>query len=132
MYFNQYYIQTSYSKSQIVEKLKTLTYSDKIFNGEINDDTFFITQVIKGRNSFIPKIYGQIISGYKNVIIIKMRLHYIIILIIVCFTLLVTWFQLKKFEIGGIFILLFIYGITLYFYLEECKKVKKIFEENFG
>lgn len=142
MYFNKYNIQTNYSKSQIVEKLKTLTYSDKIplfrfnftekvFHGKINDDTFSIAQVIKGRNSFIPKINGQIISGNKNVIIIKMRLHYITILIIAFFTLLITWYQLKNFEIGGVIFLLLIYGMTLYFYINECKKVKNIFEENF-
>ena len=142
MYFNKYKLDTNLSKYEIVERLNKITntgniplfkinFTEKVFHGKINGETFSVSQAIKGRNSFIPIINGEIISGDKNEIILKMRLQYISILIIILFTTLITWSLLKDFYFGSLFFLLFIYGMTIYFYLNECRNVKKIFDENF-
>lgn len=142
MYFNKFTIETDYSKSEIVEKLKTITYTDKIpwfryinteklFYGKINGEKFSITQVIKGRNSFTPIITGQVISGDRNLIVLKMRLPFIVLIVIAWFTFLITWAQLKNLDFGVVIFLVFLYGMTLYFYIDECNKVKKIFEDEF-
>ena len=142
MYFNRLEIETALTKNEIIDRLNGLTYTsklpffksnftDKIFHGQISSDSFQISQVIKGRNSFVPFIQGEILGEGQNKIVLKMRLHFIVILFIVFLTTLIIWSQIKDFYIGGCIFLVFLYGLTIYSYIVECKKVGQIFTDNF-
>lgn len=85
-------INTSLTKDEVITKLNEvvepykagyLPYhdgGDKPYEGEVTNDTFKINRIIKYRNSFIPKISGQVFSEEKGTgIKIKMRLNMAVI-----------------------------------------------------
>jgi hypothetical protein len=142
LYFTKLELTTKLSTTEILEKLNVLTFTsrlpffkfnftDKLFYGHISKDSFSISQVIKGKNSFVPIIHGKIIGERQNKIVLKMRLHFVAIILIVFITTFIIWFQLKKFDVVGFLFLVVLYVMTVYNYIIESKKVKQIFIDNF-
>jgi hypothetical protein len=51
--------------------------TDKLFEGEISEESFHLQRIIRGRNSFLPQIYGHIKpceSGAR--VFVTMRIHW--------------------------------------------------------
>ena len=144
MYFNKFEIETINTKAQNLETLKKIVfigkiptfpfkfdYDKKTFYGKINNSNFEISPVIKGRNSFSPNIKGELIGDIDSKIILKMRLHFSVIVFLLCLTLLILW-NIKYYSIyEDILILTLIYFITFFLYWKECKKAKVNFEKYF-
>lgn len=58
------------------------TCDDKDYFGDIDDDSFSIVRRIRGRNSFLPVILGDITEGDDSTIIsVTMRLHIMIMIV---------------------------------------------------
>jgi len=71
---------------------------EKYFFGRIDNNIFKIHRAIKGRNSVLPFIKGQIISqATGSRIIIRMRLHPVI-LIFCLWILIIDWFNKSSFQ----------------------------------
>lgn len=143
MYFNKLEIETTLSRNEIIDKLNQLTFTsklpyfkfnftDKLFYGKISNDSFIISSVVKGKNSFVPIIIGEIINEGSTKIVLKMRLHYGNIILISFLTSFILFTEYQNFDLARLIFLFAILGMTIYNYKVECKKVKKIFYENFG
>ncbi|WP_000691820.1 hypothetical protein [Leptospira interrogans] len=81
--YEEYSLKSNLTVEEAISKLKANTEPNKlfgsgtkIFHGNINNDTFDICRIISYRNSFLPKIKGNIRSEANSIIIdIKMHLH---------------------------------------------------------
>ena len=75
---------------------------------------------------------GEIIGENNSRILVKMRLHIIVIFFLVFITLLILWSLIKNnLHNGGLIVLPVIYIFFTYQYLKESKKYKKKFESYF-
>lgn len=144
MYFNQFKIETDKTQLENIEILETFVCKDiqplvafhfdfkgKPFFGSISENKFDILPVIEGRNSFVPVLKGEIIGDSKSVIVVKMRLHLLVIVFIVFITLLILLSLLKNIHNGGLYVLSFMYIFVFYMYWKESKKWRKRFESYF-
>lgn len=144
MYFTKFKIETNKKRSENIERLKQIVYTDKLpiifssfdfkgkpFWGTIKDNKFDIIPVIKGRNSFAPVIKGEVCEDDQSVIIVKMRLHLFVIAFIIFITVLILWVARNDMGNDGLIILPPIYLITTFLYLRESKKYKEKFESYF-
>lgn len=144
MYFNKFQIETDKKRSENIDKLKELVCTDKQpiisfnfdfkgkpFFGIVEETKFDIMPVIEGRNSFVPVLKGEIIGDNSSLIVVKMRLHFLVISFILFLTILILWSLLNNLNNGGLIVLPVIYSATIFFYLGESKKYKTKFESYF-
>lgn len=144
VYFNKFKIETEKKRSENIDKLREFVCTDKQpiislnfdfkgkpFFGTVTESKFDIMPVIKGRNSFVPVLKGEIIGDNPSIIVVKMRLHFLVITFIILLTILVLWSLLNNLNNGGIVVLPVIYLVTIFFYLRESKKYKIKFESYF-
>jgi hypothetical protein len=144
MYFNSFKIETDKNKSENINKLKEFVCTDKQpfislnfdfkgkpFFGTITDNKFDIMPVIEGRNSFVPVMKGEIIGDNQSVVIVKMRLHSVVIAFIALITLFMLWTMRNDLQNGGLIVLPVLYSVTVFLYLRESKKYKMKFESYF-
>jgi len=130
--------------SDIIEPEKPYRFSifssgsTKPYEGQITNQTFDITRIIRYRNSFLPRIKGVIERDYDGIRIkIKMRLH-VLVMVFVCLwcsafgpmsIAVVTQsfrnldFNLEDFIPVGM--LLFVYAMTMAGFKFESNKSKK-------
>lgn len=115
--------------------------SDKLFEGEMYGNEFSVRRIITYRNSFLPKITGEIIDeGRERLVNVRLRLHvFVIVFLMVWFVsllsfllfFLITQTNNEEFETIPILILLsmliFGYGLTVGAFFYEAAKTKKIF-----
>lgn len=144
MYFTKFTIETSKTKSENIDKLKELICIDKQpvvsfnfdfkgkpFFGTIEDNKFDIVPVIEGRNSFAPIMKGEVIGNNQSIIVVKMRLHFLVIAFIILISLFIVWTLQSDLQNGGLVVLPILYLVTILFYLKESKKYKMKFESYF-
>ncbi len=100
----------------------------KLFVGKLTINSFKIRPVFKGRNSFIPYIYGIIEKQETgNKIILTMRLHYITLIVAsIIFIIMPIYWSIKFQEIGGTVIALATYLLTILMFNYEYNKAKHI------
>ena len=106
-------------------KIFNFNYSnpDKQYVGKIEGHKFKIYRIVKGRNSFIPIIQGNIVDNLKERNIeIKMRLHWVVILFLLWISGLIVYYLLKLNDKNGLIFLGLIYGMTIFFFNQECNK----------
>lgn len=123
--------------SNIVEKeswtsaFRLRSNSQKSYIGKVLNNSFKIYRLFKGRNSFVPIIIGKFETSLIGTSIsLKMRLHFIVNLILCWFALIVfipsyNLYNLHKDKdalLIGLAIFLFIYSVTLYFFQSECRR----------
>ena len=98
----------------------------KPFVGKISEKTFNIRPTFKGRNSFIPYIYGSIEKQETgNKIILTMRLHYVALFILsILFIIMPIYWSFKYHEIGGVGFALITYFMTIFGFNYEYNKAK--------
>ena len=143
-YFNKFKIETDKKRSENIDKLREFVCTDKQpiisfnfdfkgkpFYGTVTETKFDIMPVIEGRNSFVPVLKGEIIGDNPSLIVVKMRLHLIVIAFIIFLTILVLWSLSNNLGNGGLIVLPVIYSATIFFYLRESKKYKIKFESYF-
>jgi hypothetical protein len=144
LYFNKFQIETNKKRSENIDKLKEFVCTDKQpiisfnfdfkgkpFFGTIKETKFIIMPVVEGRNSLVPVLKGEIIGDKSSLIVVKMRLHFIVISFILFFTILIIWSLLINMNNGGLIVLPVIYSAIIFFYLRESKKYKTKFENYF-
>jgi hypothetical protein len=100
--------------------------SSKLYFGKVSEGNFRIFPIIKkGRNSFIPFVYGQIQNNETgSTISVEMRLHNAVMLVLLFFLCLLSYGVAKHHALMPLFFILFIYGMTVYFFNDEAVKVK--------
>ncbi|MFZ1678023.1 MAG: hypothetical protein WAT91_12160 [Saprospiraceae bacterium] len=144
--------------TEIIERMQAVTEAEKfiripIFNdtetklyeGEITDQHFSIRRLIKYRNSFLPRIKGEIITeSNRTRIEVRMRLHIVIIIFVIfwctmvgigCFVFLLLSIRdgkLNPFILVPLMMLIFGYGVTVVAFNYECNKSQKDLEQIFG
>lgn len=123
--------------SQIVD-LKKRTFgfghSDptKQYVGKIESRQFKIHRIIKGRNSFIPIIQGNIIDNFSTTSIeLKMRLHLIIILFLLWLSGFVVYDFIKLNDYTGLFFTGLLFAMTIFLFNLECNKSIKDLKDIF-
>ena len=142
MYFNKFEIVSKQTHIEIINNLNQITYTSKLpffkfnftekpFYGKISTDSFEIYTVVKGKNSFVPKLNGQIINEGNFKIQLKLSLPFSKIFFILIFTTILLFIEYIKFSLSPILILCIFYIAIFYNYKSECKKVKQIFTEYF-
>jgi hypothetical protein len=144
MYFNKFQIETNKKRSENIDTLKEFVctdkqpiisfnfdYKGKPFCGTITQNKFDIMPVIEGRNSFVPVLKGEIIGDTSSLIVVKMRLHLLVISFILFLTLVILWSSLNNWNNGGLIVLPVIYSATIFLYLRESKKYRTKFESYF-
>jgi hypothetical protein len=144
MYFNKFDIETTNSQIENIEILERIICTDKLpwfsfsfdfrnkpFFGIITDNLFDISPVIKGRNSFVPVLKGEVTNDFKSTVKVKMRLHLLVILFLLFITTLILYSLLTDLNNGGLIILPIAYGLITYEYLKQSKKYKIEFEKHF-
>lgn len=116
----------------------------KEYEGEIINNTFNVKRIINYRNSFLPRIEGEIIKDLSSTKInVKMKLHSLVLFIMIIWislTLIFFLFLLKEmikvekfsFELFTFLLMLvFGFGITLGGFKYESIKSKKFFAKLF-
>ncbi len=145
MYFNKFEIETTNSQSENIEILERIICTDKLpwfsfsfdfknkpFFGSIKENLFDIMPVIKGRNSFVPVLKGEVSNDLKSSVKVKMRLHLSVIIFVLWITTLILYYSFqRKFDYSGLVFLTIIYSFTIYEYFKQSKKYKIEFEKNF-
>jgi hypothetical protein len=144
MYFNKFDIETTNTQSENVEILKSIICTDKLpwfsfnfdyknkpFVGTITENKFEILPVIKGRNSFVPILKGEVTNDIKSIVKISMRLHLLVIIFLLFITTLILYSLRTDLYNGGLIILLTVYGFITYEYIKQSKKYKIEFEKHF-
>ena len=98
----------------------------KPFVGKVGEKSFDIRPTFKGRNSFIPYIYGSIEKQEAgNKIILTMRLHYVALIILsILFIIMPIYLSFKYHEIGGFVFALLTYFMTIFGFNYEYNKAK--------
>jgi len=144
MYFNKFDIETNNSQSENITTLESsvctknlpwlsfkFDYENKPYFGKINNNTFEIVPVIKGRNSFVPVIFGIISEGNASIVSVKMRMHYAVISILL-FMITVVFFTMieEGLNIGLVILILFLIW-TIMEYLEQYKICKNELQKLF-
>lgn len=103
----------------------------KLYIGTVLNNNFKIYSLYKGRNSFVPIIIGKFETNQIGTSIsLKLRLHFIVNLILCWFALMIfipsyNLYNLHKDKDAlfiGSAIFLFIYSVTLYFFHSECRR----------
>ncbi len=123
--------------SKIVDlKKKTFSFSNpdpaKQYVGKIESRQFKIHRIIKGRNSFIPIIQGNIINNLSTRSIeLKMRLHFIVILFLLWVSGLIIFYLIKQNVYTGLLFIGLLFGMTTFFFNQECNKSTKDLENIF-
>jgi hypothetical protein len=118
--------------------------NEKTYEGELFENVFKINRIILYRNSFIPIIYGTIISDCnKTIINIKMKLHIIVKIFMsiwLSFFVLESFTDIKKFisdmelnvlPLMPITMILFGYILMTGIFKSESRKSKIYLEELF-
>lgn len=144
VYFNKFRIETDKSRSEITQRLREFVCTDKQplisfhfdfkgkpFYGKVTGTKFDIMPVIEGRNLFVPVLKGEIIGDNSTVIVVKMRLHLLVIFFILLLTILISGSLEGNLDNGGLIVLPILYLATIIFYLRECKKYRTKFEGYF-
>ncbi|MGB3078743.1 MAG: hypothetical protein WBB31_06670 [Saprospiraceae bacterium] len=143
--------------NEIIERLTAVTEAEKLiriplfndaetklYEGHITDQNFSIRRIIKYRNSFLPRIKGEIIPESSGTRInIRLRLHIVIIIFVIfwctmvgiaCFVFILLSIKdgkLNPFALVPFMLLLFGYGVTVAAFNYECNKSKPDLEQIF-
>ncbi|AZA82823.1 hypothetical protein C1637_23620 [Chryseobacterium lactis] len=113
----------------------------KEYEGSVGDKHFEINRIIKGRNSFIPQINGNIQkSNGETQINITMKLHWIVFAFLIFWCGFIIYSLITTLTIEDLksldfflptFMILFVYAITMYGFKSESKKSMEYLEKNF-
>lgn len=144
MYFNKFDIETTNSQAENIEILEKIictdklpwfsfsfVYKDKPFLGTITKNVFDILPVIKERNSFVPVIKGEVTNNKNSTVKVKMRLHAIVIIFLLCFTTMILYSFRADGNNRGLIILPIVYGLVIYEYIKQSKKYRLELEKYF-
>lgn len=126
--------------SGFIDKKKIRIFRNNItkeYEGTIDGNSFEITRIIKGRNSFQPQITGEIReNNYETQIEIKMRLHWsvFVFLTFVCscmlFALISIFFNAEKISAVSFMPLLMLFTVYIFtmfgFKIESAKSKKDL------
>ena len=130
--FRKTVIISNLTQTEIIKKLSEIVDSEqrfffsypnqaKKYTGKIDNKRFKIHKIIKGRNSFIPFIQGEISDNVSTrKIEFTMRLHFIVILFLLWVSGLVLYYFIKNNDYGGFLFLGLIFGMTIFFFNQEC------------
>ncbi|MDK2771532.1 MAG: hypothetical protein KYX68_04805 [Flavobacterium sp.] len=144
-------IEIIYRLNNVIEPYKSFRLKGilsekefKEYEGEIINNTYNVKRIISYRNSFLPRIEGEIIKDLSGTKInVKMKLHSLVLFFMIIWmslTLIFFLFLLKEmikaekfsFEIfPALLMLIFGYGMTLGGFKYESIKSKKYFEKLF-
>ncbi len=142
---------------EVLERLQAVTEAEKLiripffndaetklYEGEITDQHFSIRRLIKYRNSFLPRIKGEIVTESSGTRInVRMRLHIIIIIFVIfwctmvgigCFVFILLSIRdgkLNPFILVPFMMLIFGYGVTVAAFNNECNKAVADLEQIF-
>lgn len=113
----------------------------KEYEGSVNSNSFEIQRVIKNRNSFLPQISGTIQKNNgETQIKIIMKLHWVVFVFLIFWCGFVVLFligilvmeDLKSLEFFlPMFMLLFVYALTMYGFKSESKKSREYLKKSF-
>ena len=104
----------------------------KQYVGKIDGRRFKIHRIIKGRNSFIPIIQGNIIDNLSTRSIeVKMRLHFMVILFLLWVSGVIIYYLIKLNRYTGLIFIGLLLGMTTFFFNQECNKSTKDLENAF-
>lgn len=131
--FRKITIVSNLRENEIIERLSEIvdskkrsfnfSYPDqtKKYTGKIENRQFKIHKIIKGRNSFIPIIDGEIINNISTrKIELTMRPHFLVILFLFGACVLVIYHLINNNNCDGLFFLGLLFGmIILFFNLES-------------
>lgn len=140
IYFNKLILNSNHSVEMIIDRLKQIThtgnvpfrkfnFSDKIFYGQINKDSFKIQQVWKSKNSFLLYIEGEIIVEKQTKLNLKMRLNNMSILFSILLLIIYFFGIIPQEKFIGVLLIVLQLTITFLNYVLEFKKVFKIFTQ---
>lgn len=148
--FERIIYRTNLSEQEVITRLSSFVEPRKFgfgrnpikeYEGSVNNNSFEIQKVIKNRNSFLPQISGTIQKNNgETQIKITMQLHWIVFVFLIFWCGFVVLFligilvmeDLKSLEFfSPMFMLLFVYALTMYGFKSESKKSKEYFEKNF-
>ena len=123
--------------SEIIDSEKRSFFSNpdraKKYTGKIENRAFKIHKIVKGRNSFIPIIKGEIIDiSSTRKIELTMRLHFIVILFLFWISGLVIYSLINLNNSSGLFFMVVVLGMTIFFFNQECNKAVKDLEYIFS
>lgn len=128
--------------SDFIDKKKIRIFRNNItkeYEGTIDGNSFEISRIIKGRNSFQPQITGEIQqNNYETQIEIKMRLHWSVFIfllfwcVFVCCALIMIFTNGEKISavsLMPLLMLLVAYLFTMFGFKIESKRSKKDLEK---
>lgn len=128
--------------SDFIDKKKIRIFRNNItkeYEGTIDGNSFEISRIIKGRNSFQPRISGEIRqNNYETQIEIKMRLHWSVFIfllfwcVFVLFALIMIFTNAEKISAVSfmpLLMLLVAYLFTMFGFKIESKRSKKDLEK---
>jgi hypothetical protein len=128
--------------SDFIDKKKIRIFRNNItkeYEGTIDGNSFEISRIIKGRNSFQPRISGEIRqNNYETKIEIKMRLHWSVFIfllfwcVFVFFALIMIFTNAEKISAVSfmpLLMLLVAYLFTMFGFKIESKRSKKDLEK---
>lgn len=128
--------------SDFIDKKKIRIFRNNItkeYEGTIDGNSFEISRIIKGRNSFQPRISGEIRqNNYETQIEIKMRLHWSVFIFLLFWCVFVFCALIMIFTNGEkisavsfmpLLMLLVAYLFTMFGFKIESKRSKKDLEK---
>jgi hypothetical protein len=136
--FRKITIVSNLRENEIIERLSEIvdskkrsfnfSYPDqtKKYTGKIESRRFRIYKITNGRNSFLPIIKGEIINNIsKRSIVLKMRLHLLVILFLISAYGFVIYNLIVHNNYGGIVFIGLSFGMTFFFFNQECNEITK-------
>ncbi|MEP6794119.1 MAG: hypothetical protein ABJB16_07325 [Saprospiraceae bacterium] len=155
--FKNFSFSSKLNASEITDRLLAITEAEKfiriplfndaetkMYEGQITDQNFSIRRLIKYRNSFLPRIKGEIKAvGNGTRIDVRMRLHVVIIIFVIfwctmvgigCFVFILLSIRdgrINPFILVPFMMLIVGYGVTVVAFNYECNKAKLDLEQIF-
>lgn len=130
-------IVSNLTENEIIERLSEIvdskkrsffSYPDqtKKYTGKIENRRFKISKIIKGRNSFVPSIKGEISANISTrTIQLTMRLHFIVIFFLLWFSGFIIYSLINFKDYSGLFFIGATFGMTIFFFNRECNEATK-------
>lgn len=140
--FRKTIIISSLTDNEIISRLSEIvdleqsnlgkTATSKQYVGKIDDRKFKIQRITKGRNSFRPVIYGNIIDNFSTKSIeLKMRLHFLVMLFLIWVSALIVFYLVTSNDYHGLFFIGLLFSQTIFFFNQECNRSTKDSKELF-